>query len=925
MRNILFSIMAWALFSVGVLANTLEDVYKWEPIHSCDELISGTLVMLAMEDYAGTCYVLTANSSLIYTWEQVPSGKNVEDLPAESHHNTLYSQNDSLWQFVTKMKPYSGYYYGQTYTTMAPTTNNYSQWSSGQTVYSGLWGVSDVNSAGAKAWQIESLDIHGHFFLRSTTDVMIATPANYFLSYDPNKQYLVSRKSFTAVNQWETHQTIAEITHDNNRAAAITIYAYLKQYDATFVLGEHASWNDAARTPKVLSGASLDFPIPITDHGWVFTGWNTESDGSGVMVTDLANFITLSSDTTLYAQYRPNFAEDIIVREWNTESIVIQTAQAVETATTQVIANATAATIQYGKPLSIQTHQLVDCTLPGDKSIYTLTFNAEEVAKHPGEVLNIVFYDGNENEVGTASLTIPIIVKEEKNLSSFSQTLTDVCDIYVDNKAILTINVDRSLQHIHVLGGGKLVVPTPQNLSAISLRLQGGDIRNGQYYFRYPQLVANGRIYLESDAIMYDYLLNAQQYYALTLPYDVPFSAITYQDGTPAKRYAAGVKDYDYDIQYYDGEKRTTGATGWKTVPPSETTIQAGKGYVICAFPPIFKMNGGGKVMTKYGVLRFPLNADFTMHGEQQKIVPVTTPGFDGTSPKTGVKVNDAGWNLVGNPYLATLTSEQGLANPTISLLVEDEQGEYSWVGNNRYVVIPSNDGHAYSQILAKNASLPAFKNFFVQIGQGDALQFNLSNRAQRVPERDENEEPNEWSIGLCISQNGQEDRMGVLVGDNFTADYELNADLAKWMNNDLNLYAQSHCGKLAYIALPRTMTNAIPLSITTASKADLTIQLDSLYDYSCFAAIYLQDVLTNQTVDLLQQDYQFSSSTNIVDSRLFLSLILKQPAITTEVTPLSDVQSATYFDILGRPINAMETHGVYILRMGTQTQKVAW
>lgn len=904
-----------------------EEIYKWTPIHSCDELTSGSSCIITIEDYTGARHVLKAGFSdgvPNYVLEKMSASKTLEDLPKNAYQHTVYSRYDSLYQFVTPMDRYTLSYVGGYFYSMSPSIRNSTTYVPGETRYDGLWGSYNTDVSGILCWHIEPIDRLGHFYIRSTTNSSIGTPVNNFLSYDPNKGYMVSRKSYTPIDQWEEDKTLAECTSSTQRAAAWTIYRYIRQYYATFCLGDYATWDGTDRSNQVILGASTEFPIPIADDGWIFIGWNTKADGTGQMLSQTANFITMTSDTTLYAVYAPNLASHLQVLEWNAESIVIQTGEAVESATTQVLSEATYKATQYGIPLSKQDHLLSECLLPNDVGVYTLYFNADEVREHAGEVLNITLYDANENPIGLASLPIPLIITDSRLASTYSDELLNACDIYVDNKAVLTIDNDCKMKGVHILGGGKVTVQANCNWIVEQLIMQGGAIRNGRYYFRYPQLVANGHIQVEGGQIYYDYLLNAKQYYSLALPFDVSIHDIQYQDGSPAVRRAAGVGGFDYDIQYYDGELRTTGASGWKMLPNTAGALQAGQGYIVAAFPPFMNMVGGGQAVPLYGVLRFPMSIQDLMP-EQQKIVPVTRPGFTDTGLLPGIKVNDAGWNLVGNPYLSAYKAEDGLTTNGISLLVQNASGEYSWLGTSRYVVIPANDGRSYAQVLSHNAQLPAFKNFFVQIGNGDALEFALSHRSQQIPQhRRVASLENELSLGLKIMHNQVEDNMGILYGSEFTQDYEINADLAKWNNADLNLYAISQQDRLAFIALSITDMASVHIGYEASTAGTFTICLDSAYDYSRFDAVLLYDAMERQEINLLDDAYSFSTTQPMSNSRFSVSVVLKQSSPATNLDIVKDREENRWYDLWGR-VSKPSHQGIYIFKTQHGCHKIVW
>ena len=462
--------------------------------------------------------------------------------------------------------------------------------------------------------------------------------------------------------------------------------------------------------------------------------------------------------------------------------------------------------------------------------------------------------------------------------------------VYISNGTTITLDNDWRAEQITINAGGKLVVPQSYTLTTDSIIMQGGDTLNNTYLYLTPEMVVNGHIKKYNDnitPILYDYLLNDDQYYTLALPYDVNTSDITYPDGTPAK----------IGIQYYNGEKRASSGKNsgaWTTIYDSDTqtpteniTLKAGRGYTV------YTVAETGKT---YSRVRFPMAPDFTAQGEQTKSVDVFGYGCTDGEPTKGNE-NNSGWNLIGNPYLATCGNSWGTLVLNANFI--------------DYVIIPANDGQSYHTEVIIDAALPAFKNFFVQVFEDGTLSYNLSSRAQQAPMRSENANTRILA-GITLSGNGQEDKMGLTLRDDYTDDYDPYADLSKWMNNSLNLYAVvgEHNLTMAAVNMERAGL-AIPLVVKTTKAGTLTFDLNEAWNMNIESLdhLYLEDRTKGVVTDLLTDSYSYEAAKGETKGRFFLY------AESAHNTP-TDVETTT----MGKTIEVIkyiENGRLIILRNG--------
>lgn len=645
--------------------------------------------------------------------------------------------------------------------------------------------------------------------------------------------------------------------------------SFARVYTVSFVIDE-----DKPTPFAPVSGWVYDEPIPDVPDGYVFHGWTTEK-GSSIPNVNFPYFPT--KDITLYAVITKN----IHVLEWKPNSVIFRYTGG----GAYVIARTTHTLPQYRK---LRDYRL-------SEYVYELPLSAEALRTDRDEQLILHFQDEYSKTLERCAVKIPYIITVSCLLDTMSLTGSDVV---VLKRATLTAHMGEfHLGKVHVYGGGKLVIDEQATLLSRQLVMRAGTVINGKYQFTYPQLVANGVLTVDGNVILYHYLLNAQQQYNLALPISVNIPNIRFADGNKA------TLNEDYIIASYDGALRASGVSGWRLLMPSDMELKMGVGYTIAVRPQSFRYNGTGENRAlEYDELCFPLYVSNT-YSEQSKLINVTT--------YSAARDNDVGWNLIANPYFADYSgalSGWGGNEDGIGRLVADGRGGYIWKGTQRYIVMPSNDGQYYTNVLANNTSLPAFKNFFVQVGTGDALCFPLMNREQHILSRCSHEQDVEDDLLWITLKEHQgdmyEDQVGIVIGDEYTERYDINADLQKWYNAGLNFYAVSDSAgcDLAYIALSKDKVEYIPLGYESPCDGQYEIAIEQQDDTSIWKSVILYDRESNIATDLLQTTYTFSSIQQTNKSRFVISLY-KDHCSTNIESFNGDSAMGVIYDILGRPV----------------------
>ena len=544
-----------------------------------------------------------------------------------------------------------------------------------------------------------------------------------------------------------------------------------------------------------------------------------------------------------------------------------------------------------------------------DIAVYELT--ADGLAANPTQQLSITI--GTEKTI----LSIPYIISGSKNdidvlpgsTVAARQEVAKVSDLVILKGATLTAAGAKGnpykFRNVTVYGGGKLVVPADNGFGVNSLTLRiGGVTADRNYDYVYPEFVLNtqydGAYTNTSGKINLDYVTTKEQYYTFVAPFAVNTQDIKYPVDIYGNNVAAANKG-SFEFQYYDGAERADGNTGWVVVNEDPNgdgeyegaTLTAGQGYTFLGMPKKVSVNGGTSTRQKFGIHRIPMTvAAGTAMTHENSVQSITV------APHPSEKNNNSGWNLIGNPYMTIIT---GLTNEDIQVgklvYINDAQG--NWTGkwqwdeetvknNQRFLVIPSNDGQSFESVQASNATLPAFKNFFVQVRNesANALSIPRTTPAAQllVPARRTEELVKDVEVAIVLEQDEEHtDQMDFLINNIYTEDFERDADFTKMMNaTNLNLYGVHPYDNLSFVAIDNnTARGSVAIGYQVPQAGEYTLRMsDKPYVmFDKIEALYVTDhaMSPELTVDLMNAPYEFSvnqAETN--NERFTISLILE-------------------------------------------------
>ena len=676
-----------------------------------------------------------------------------------------------------------------------------------------------------------------------------ATPVAYKTLYNGGGNSGSNKTNIQVYAQYSGYQTT-----NPDRYEWVPTTTDLKDYTLT---SAHVFTDEAART------------ISLDKHGVFGTLLQDKSYNGMVRLLPVDEFYT---------------PVELQVVEWKANSVSIMYTGAGTKATTKV-----------GNNSESEVQLLSDDKIKIDHAVYTLA--TSDLTAATNQVLTISIKDDAENTIGTLKLTIPWIVSgPELSTSRVASEVTQATDIVVLDGATLTADATKyTYNDVVVYPGGKLVIGESGKLGMYSLTLRlGSSWGAAKYEHKYPEFVLNtttSQAYSNtSGKINLDYVTTKSQYYTFVAPFEVKTKDIKY----PVDIYGSNVEAANrgsFEFQYYDGEARARGEKGWKVVeedPTNGATLNAHQGYTFLGMPK--KVNG---TRQKFGIHRIPMSIGATKvmeHENSEQSITVT--------PHPSEKNNNSGWNLIGNPYMTTIT---GLTNNDIQVgkLVHINDAQGNWTGkwqwdeetvknNQRFLVIPSNDGQSYEAVQASNATLPAFKNFFVQIGNENANALGIPRTTPAgqllAPARHTEEIVQDIELAIVLEQDtAHADQMDFLITDIYTADFDYNADFTKMMNaTDLNLYGVHPYDNLSFVAMDNNTARgsvAIGYQVPQAGEYILRMSDKPYVMFDKIEALYVTDheMSPEVTTDIMSEPYRFTvANAETNHTRFTVSVILK-------------------------------------------------
>ena len=509
------------------------------------------------------------------------------------------------------------------------------------------------------------------------------------------------------------------------------------------------------------------------------------------------------------------------------------------------------------------------------------------------------------NKTTTNELFSAIVKDGENPDYENSKIRCATCDVVIQTGGTLTKaapgteNDVNQVRDIYVYPGGKLIVPegaNDYNVNSVSLRRDQDEVAAAS-------IQAPLNITSSSNTPVYvDIRINSENWHWMTLPYDCNIADVTWKDGSKA------IYNSDWFLMYYDGEQRAATQAGGHWYVYEGTTIEAGKGYIV----------GITGHPTKSGVqyeLRFPMAKEVLTKENENKKVDVYAWGVE-----DNIKATHKGWNLVGNPYLDYYLKDEVNTFGGLRLggkYEKDDTGHWydtgMWGGettNLPYLVVPVNGGwESYDQVLVSETDMKPFTSYFVQVGETTANHKNgqkldvefdaskLRNKPQSIIQRSASEVEEPVIVGVSLTNaQGESDKTSLVIDNQFTDEYEMNADFFKWFGDYYKYYTKpvlytigADQGKRAFNAISEDLaTQPISLGMYAAQAGNYTFSLDLRSDLSKVQEVWLYDATQDTYTNLLQDSYTFQTAKTESAGRFFLSVKMA-PKVSTDIDNITN------------------------------------
>lgn len=540
----------------------------------------------------------------------------------------------------------------------------------------------------------------------------------------------------------------------------------------------------------------------------------------------------------------------------------------------------------------------LNITLNGTKSQKSLTrLNGSDLY----QVSDLTLTDNHCKTMVIADASNKGIIVRKPIIINTNVESTDYCpncDVVVLKSGKLTANTYVDYANIYVYPGGKLVLDRKSLGAKQQVYLRGGFSWLNQTDDNYalPEVYLNGSInFAGSENIIYDYYIKNYQYFQFALPYTVPLAKVTDE---------AGEDNFPVWVKHYNGALRAADAyaTSWDWY--NGDNFERGIGYIIAAQP----RQVGSTANRPLSIIRFPLGNNAIDNAETNKTVETTAHGINGYKAGT-VTANNVGWNLVGNPFMATWKGDIGHNELKKHPNDANWDGSYYWAEDNsvKYITIMSAvSGTDYAQYIAKNTELKPFFPFFMQEVAEDgtgSITFSTSKRIQKAPAAIYTDEPREAFVQIEMLTEGVDDQTGLFISDTYSNDIDLD-DYEKMFGSSTDnakLWLVHEDKRMAFEAMTET---AAATNIALGYRAPKTgkyifvvnEEVSTLHEV---VAVYLTDYeIGVRDYDLLDHAYEFESqATNYNDNRFTIRFVLKDNSDgnMTGIDNLGAIKENTY------------------------------
>lgn len=536
---------------------------------------------------------------------------------------------------------------------------------------------------------------------------------------------------------------------------------------------------------------------------------------------------------------------------------------------------------------------------------YTLDFTDEfdfSEAANNGKILLFEWLDGSDNVLYVSSVAVPKIIASSTTMSgidvsggSGNKGYWSDLEVHVLPGATLTANTPSfsnavTIRELQIYPGATVVITSGS--TAGTLTVASLILRNGWNRLTGDKSYDVARLYItpyvddghkasslsikegEEAGVAYaDWYIDYDQYYPIAVPWQVTVANMSYLN-------TEGSAEDGVKLRYYDGASRAAnvqagvgsgsnwkeyGATGNTAMP---TYLVPGQGYAMTARRP------AGKA---FSIVRMPLTIpsdSWTTGGEQGEVsdthkdqVSVTAHG-DGSTPSYA-----KGWNFIANPYMS-------LYEGGVTFAAGDAA---------EYANIPDINFNEFDQLPLDATKLKPSSGFLIQAPTTTTITFSNSNITASAPSyrRDIKQTASKQKAYIRLEGEGSEDMMGILVSEQYSDDYEINADLQKLLGdgNRLRTYMQFDNMNMAYLAINETSAKEwIPVNVRIPADGEYTYTMHRASTIDELEGIYLMDYSTGKETNLIEEDYTFTAEAGTIENRFAINAVKGERQTPTDI-----------------------------------------
>ena len=577
---------------------------------------------------------------------------------------------------------------------------------------------------------------------------------------------------------------------------------------------------------------------------------------------------------------------------------------------------------------------------------YTVNFGGSiDFAANEGQMLTLEWKKGDDVKA-MSNIVVPKIIAASDEMSDIASgdAAWSSAEVHVLPGVTLTANAGDfggdyavTINHLEIYPGATVVVTKGSQASGTlkvkTLVLRNGWTRAGEKAYDVARLyITPSTASLAKSAVgdvwYADWYIDYDQYYPIAVPWDVTIANISY-------RYCSVEPTVGHDknvrLRYYDGEGRASsgqsqigqnwklyGADGAESVP---TKLEPSKGYALTAKRP------SGKA---FSILRMPLgipSADWISGGEKGEVSSVHKNQVDVTGWGKGTAEWYAmGWNFIGNPYMCTFNgNDDGIGGK-----LELQNG-----GSIKYATIPDVDFKNYDQVVIAEANLKPASGFFVQANDAEAqtITFNASKIVPPSAPARYTVEPTaipEQEAYIRLSYEGGKDQMGLIIGEDYTEAYEVNADLAKVLGegNFVKTYMQYGGMDMAYVAINGELAKEwIPVTVILPTTGEYTYSITASSEVAELEGVYLIDYYNGDKItNLIEENYIFEAEAGTISNRFAINATVGQHKVPTDIDVVNvggDLKSDAPFKFIYHDKAYIYHRGVIYDAMGKRVREI--